>query len=84
MLLNLQVICQSQTEQPFNSLLPIEKFGNNLGFVIESKRRLLSLISEHSFLRNNLLIYFMTLGLKFFLCVNGKFFDFKNTSFRYL
>ena len=25
----------------------------------------------------------MTLGLKFLLCLNGKFFDFKKTSFRY-
>ena len=42
--------------------------------------KLLWLISAGSFIKNFL---YMTLGLKFLLCLNGKFFDFKNTPSRY-
>ena len=63
-------------------LLPAEKFGNILVVGKESKRKLLSFISADSFMKNNLYIY-MTLGLKFLLCLNGKFSDFKRTSFIY-
>ena len=42
-------------------LLPAEKFGNILTFDKESKRKLLSLISAGSFIKNNLYIY-ITLG----------------------
>ena len=37
-------------------LLPAEKFVNNLDFEKESKKKLLSLISEDSFIKNNLYI----------------------------
>ena len=60
-------------------LLPAEKFGNILAFDKESTK-LLSLNQLTVFLK---IIYIMTLGLKFLLCLNGKLFDFKKTSFIY-
>ena len=44
-------------------LLPTEKFWNILAFDKESKRKLLTLISADSFIRNNNVQ--MALGLKF-------------------
>ena len=38
-------------------LLPAEKFGNIVAFDKESERKLLSLISADSFIKNNLLAY---------------------------
>ena len=59
-------------------LLPAERYGNILTFDKESKRE--SVISADSFVKNNLN---MNLGLKFLLCLNGKFFNFQKTPFRY-
>ena len=67
--------------KPFNSIwkngksLPAEKFWNILAFDKESKRTLPNLISADSFIKNNNLD--MTLGIKFILCLNGKFSDFE-------
>ena len=59
-------------------LLPAERYGNILTFDKESKRE--SVISADSFVKSNLN---MNLGLKFLLCLNGNFFNFKKTPFRY-
>ena len=60
------------------TLVPPETFGNIFAFDKESKRKLLSLISADSFIKNKLYVY----GLKFLLCLNGTFL-LKKTSFRY-
>ena len=62
-------------------LLPTGKFENTLPFNKKSKRKVLSLISAESFMKNNL---YVTLGFKFLLWLNRKLFDcFNKTSFRY-
>ena len=38
-------------------------------------------ISADSFINNYLFV--LALGFKLFLCINGKYFDFKKTQFRY-
>ena len=57
-------------------LLPAEKLWNILAFDKESKRELLTLRSAHSFIGNNNV--YMTLWLKFLLCLNGKLFYLTN------
>ena len=67
-------------------LLPAEKFGNILAFDKESKTKLLSLISAHSFIENNFYndfrveISFMAKWKTFW---KWKWKNFKKTSFRY-
>ena len=51
-----------------------ERLGNILLFEKESKRKLLSLISADNFIKNNKV--YITLGLRFLLCLNEKLFDF--------
>ena len=56
-------------------LLLAETFGNILAFDKESKRKLLLLIPAVSFTKK--IIYIYNFRVEFFLCLNGKPFDFK-------
>ena len=64
-------------------LLPAEKFGKILTGDKESKRKLLSLISADSFIKNNL-IYDLRVEISKWKFLNGIFFDFKKTSSRFM
>ena len=61
-------------------LLPAEMFGNTLAFDGESKVKFNHL---YQLAVSSKIIYIWLSGLKFLLCLNRKFFDFKKIQFRY-